>query len=285
MESKAVIDVTDATFETEVLEASKTLPVVVDFWAPWCGPCRTLGPLLERLANDSKGAFRLAKVDIDQNQAIARALAIQSIPFVLAFRGGQVVSEFVGAQPESVVRQFLERILPDEADNLTTEGEAFAASGDDTTAEARFRTALERRARHPRATLGLARVLARRDETDEAISLLDTITPDGEVGAEIDRLKAELHLRAEGSGDEASLRAKLEADPGDLAAGLALGRLLAATGRHEEALAVFLDGVKRDRNFEDAAARKAMLDIFTMLGREDPRVDEFQKKLAAVMYS
>lgn len=285
MDRPSVIDVTDTTFEAEVIEASKTLPIVVDFWAPWCGPCRTLGPLLERLATEAKGAFRLAKVDIDENQAIAQALSIQSIPFVLAFRDGQVASEFVGAQPESVVRQFLERIQPDEADGLATEAESLAADGNTADAEARFRTALDLRPRHPRATLGLARVLAEGDQLDDALALLDSALADGETGVEIERLAAELRMRSEGMGDEAGLRARVGEDPSDLAAGLELGRLLAATGRHEEALDVFLESVRRDRDYEDAAARRAIIDIFTLLGRENPIVDAYQKKLAALMYS
>ncbi len=285
MDQRAVIDVSDATFEAEVIDASHTLPIVVDFWAPWCGPCRTLGPLLEKLARDSDGAFRLAKVDIDQNQGIAQALKIQSIPFVLAFRDGQVASEFVGAQPENVVRQFLDRILPDEADRLSTEGDALATAGDATRAEERFRAALEARPRHPRATLGLARILAASDRADQATTLLEAVAVDGEIGAEIDRLFAEIRMQTSNSGDEASLRAKLDQNAGDLSAGLELGHILASSGRHEEALAVFLEGVRRDRDFEDGAARKAMLDIFTLLGRENDLVDEYQRKLSQVMYS
>ncbi|MDG2308249.1 MAG: thioredoxin [Candidatus Binatia bacterium] len=285
MEETVVIDVTDATFEAEVIEASHRVPIVVDFWAPWCGPCRTLGPLLEKLAAGSGGGFRLAKVDIDQNKVIAQALSIQSIPFVLAFRDGQVVNEFVGAQPESVVRQFIERILPDEADDLTSEGEALTAAGSAADAEVKFASALQLRPRHPRATLGLARVFAATNRVDEATELLQTVTASGELGVEFERLSAELRMQGTGAEDEATLRATLEANPKDLAAGLALGRLLASSGRPEEALAVFLEGVKYDRNFEDAAARKAMLDLFTLLGRENPIVDEYQAKLSQVIYS
>ncbi len=282
MDAPAVIDVTDATFETEVLEASKSTPIVVDFWAPWCGPCKTLGPLLEKLATEPGGGFRLAKIDIDQNPAIAQALRIQSIPFVVAFRDGQPVSEFVGAQPENVVRQFLGRVLPDEADRAAQAGDSASAASD---AEAHYRRALELRPRHPRASLGLARILASVDRADDARAALEGVVADGEIGAAIERLEAELRMRGESNGDEAALRASLERDPADLAAGLALGRLLSATGRHEEALAVLLDGVKRDRAYEDAAARKAMLDLFTLLGRDHPLVDEYQRKLSQVMFS
>lgn len=285
MDSRPVLDVTDATFEAEVVEASRERPIVVDFWAPWCGPCRTLGPLLERLATESEGAFQLAKVDIDQNPAIAQSFGVQSIPFVVAFKDGQIASEFVGAQPESVIRQFLDRILPDEADTLAKEGDALVDSGEDASAEATFRRALEVRPRHARASLGLARLLATSERQDEAATLLESVTADGPVGQEIERLSATLRMDQEESGDEAELRRQFESDPPDLAAGLHLGRLLASSGRHEEALAVFLEGVRRDREFDDAAARKAMLDLFTVLGRDDPLVDEYQRKLSQVMFS
>lgn len=281
----AVIDVTDATFEAEVIEASREVPVVVDFWAPWCGPCRTLGPLLEKLARESEGGFRLAKVDIDQSPVVARELQIQSIPFVMAFREGQVVNEFVGAQPENTVRQFLDRVLPDAADGLTAEGEALGAAGRIADAEERFRSALEKKPRHPRAALGLAHVLAASDREEEAAQLLETVTADGEIGGEIERLSARLRMGVESGDDETTLRAALETNPGDLAARLALGRRLAAEGRHEEALAAFLESVRRDREYEDAAARKAMLDIFTLLGRENPVVDEYQRRLSQVLFS
>jgi len=159
------------------------------------------------------------------------------------------------------------------------------ASGDTAEAEARFRRALELRARHPRATLGLARVLAASGRPADASALLETVTADGELGAEIDRLAAELRMHDDGTGDEATLRATLEENPADLGARLTLGRLHVASGRYTEALELFLEVVRRDRDFEDAAARKAMLDIFTLLGRDDPIVDEYQRKLSQVMFS
>src|SRR5687767_14109132 len=160
MAQDTVIDVGDADFERAVVARSRDVPVVVDFWAPWCAPCRALGPLLERLANEHQGAFVLARVNVDEAPATAEAFRVQSIPAVHALRDGAVVPGFVGAQPEPVVRQFLASILPNEADHAAKEAEALAGRGDAAGAEARFHDALAHDARHGRALLGLARLRA-----------------------------------------------------------------------------------------------------------------------------
>jgi putative thioredoxin len=280
-----IIDVGDSDFEREVLVRSQETPVVVDFWAPWCGPCRTLGPLLERLAAEHAGAFVLAKVDVDQAPAVAQAFHIQSIPAVKGFRDGVVVSEFVGAQPEAVVRDFLRRVLPSEADRLTRDATALLAGGDAAAAEQKLRAALAVEPRHGRALVALARLLDDRGEIAEAIALLDRIVPGTPVAREAEQLAATLRTRLDGTGDEAALRARLDAEPGDLAARLELGRTLAALGRYEEALASLLEIVRRDRGFADDAARKAMVDIFAALGPEHPVTERYRSELAKTLFS
>lgn len=287
MELPAVIDATDASFEADALDASHQCPIVVDFWAPWCGPCQTLGPLLERLARESQGGFRLVKVDIDQNPMTARAFGVQSIPFVAALREGEVVNEFVGAQPESVVRQFLERVLPDEADDLATRGEQARLAGQSEEAESLFREALGLRPGQAMAAFGLAQIQADAGKTEEALQTLDAVVPEGAIGAEAQRLAARLRL-ANGENettDASSLRATVASDPANLEATLALGHIESAAGRHQEALALFLEVVRRDRNFEEGAARKAMLDIFTVLGRENPLVEDYQRRLSGILFA
>src|SRR5262245_36086478 len=173
------IDVGDADFEREVLEKSRERPVVVDFWAAWCGPCRALGPILERLAKEHAGAFVLAKLDVDRAPATAERYGVRRIPPVLALEDGAPVAELTGAQPEPVVRQFLARVLPSEADRLAAEGAELAAGGHENAAEARFRSALERDVRHAGALLGLARVLGARGEREVALELLSRIVAGG----------------------------------------------------------------------------------------------------------
>ncbi len=279
--SEWVIDVGDEAFEREVLERSKTTPVVVDFWAPWCGPCKAIGPVLERLAEEHGGAFVLAKVNVDEAPAVAQAFRIQSIPAVKGFRDGMLASEFVGAQPEPVIRALLDAVLPTAADRLV----AAAAGQPPAQAEARLREALELEPRNANALLALARLLAARDEIGEALGLLDRVTPPSPAVADAERLAAELRTRQDAGGDEHALRARVAADPRDLAARLELGRTLAARGRHEEGLGELLEVVRRDRHFEDDAARKAMLDQFAVLGSDHPLTERFRSELAKALFS
>ena len=278
--SQWVVDVGDHDFETAVLERSRTTPVVVDFWAPWCGPCRAIGPLLERLADEHAGAFILAKVNEDEAPGVAEAFGIQSIPAVKAFRDGMLVGEFVGAQPEGTVRRLLEMALPTAVDKLVAE----AASLPPADGEAKLREALALEPRHAGSLLALARLLAARDETTEALGLLERVSPPSPLLAEAERLAAELRTRSDGAGDEAALRARVAADPNDLQARLDLGRTLAALGRHEDALSELLDVVRRDRQFADDSARKAMVDLFAVLGSDDPLTDRFRGELAKALF-
>jgi putative thioredoxin len=284
-QSTWVKDVTDRDFQREVIERSRTVPVVVDLWAPWCGPCKQLGPVLERLAAEGGGKWILAKVNVDESPQVARALGVQSIPLVIAFKDGDIASEFVGAQPEQVVRQFIERLVPDEARRLTGEAIQLATHGDAAGAEARFREALQRFPEHAPASVGLANLLAGAGRQDDAMAVLDASTATGPMANEIEQARAALRLRAGVDGDEAGLRARIDADPKDLQARIDLGRLLSASGRYEDALAMLLEAVRRDRNFADAAARKAMLDVFALLGREDPLVDRYQRELSRLLFS
>jgi len=247
--SSSVVDVGDRDFEREVLERSRAVPVVVDFWAPWCGPCRTLGPVLEQLAREHAGAFVLAKVNVDEAPAVSQAFRIQSIPAVKGFRDGTLVAEFVGAQPEAAVRRFLDAVLPTAADRLARDGEACAAGRD-----------------------------------AEALPLLERISPTGPAAREAERLAAEIRMRAGATGDEAPLRARVTAAGTDLDARLQLGRLLAARQKYEDALAALLEVVRRDPRFADDAARKAMLDVFEVLGPEHPLTTQYRSELARALF-
>ncbi len=280
-----IVDVGDRDFEQQVIERSRQIPVVVDFWAAWCGPCRVLGPLLERLAEEFAGAFVLARVDVDRSPDVAAAFGVRSIPMVLGFRDAQIVSEFVGTLPETGVREFLTRVLPSAADRAAMEGAELQVSGKLAEAEQTFRRALDLDGRCDRALLGLASVLAERREDADALATLERIAPGSPVQPEVDRLAAELRVRQVESVDESALRQRAAANPDDLEARLALAQALAARGKYEAALEEYLAIVRRDRRFRDDAARKAMLDIFELLGAGNEVAERYRSELAKVLFS
>jgi len=279
----AILEVDDATFYEQVLVRSHELPVVVDFWAPWCGPCRQLGPILERIAESAAGKFAVAKLNIDESPAVARQYGVQSIPLVVAFREGQPIDQFLGLQPESAVREFVARLEPGPADRLASEAAILAEQGEKTEAEAKYRAALETEPRHARALLELARLLAARGEIEPAQELLARIVPGSPLESEVDRFAAELRMRAHGDADETSLRRRIASDAKDFGARLELGRALAATGRAEDALPLLLE-VVRGSPAQLEEARKAIVDVFELLGARHPLTQEYRKQLAQALF-
>ncbi len=277
--SEYVKDVAEGDFPVAVLQRSREVPVVVDFWAEWCGPCRVLGPLLERLAVEYGGTFELAKVDVDRNQQLAAAYRVQGIPTVVAFRDGKEVNRFTGAYPETTLRQWLQGILPNELDLMVDEARTALIEGDSPTAEHIFRQVLERQPDHPEAGTSLASLLIERGDTDEALIVLGKLAPD----AEVERLQAAARLRAAGGDDLAGLEAKLAEDPGDEATRIELAKALAARNEYEPALDHLL-AVVRAKGPRKDEARLAILDIFGVLGDGHPLTRTYRKQLASALY-
>lgn len=280
-----ILDVGEQDFEREVIERSDQVPVVVDFWAPWCGPCRVLGPILERLAEEHEGAFVLARVDIDANPALAQAFQVRSIPAVKAVRERGLAGAFDGAQPEATVRRFIESILPSPAEREAKAADTAMATGDTAAARARWQAALELDPRLPSALYGLARLEAEDGDNEAALALLERIGAGTRLSEDADRLAATLRTRAAAAGgDESELRRRVADAPDDPRAQLALGRLLAASARHAEALAALLESVRLDPGYEDGAARLAMLDVFSVLGGDDPLTQQYRSALARTLF-
>jgi putative thioredoxin len=270
-----VKDVVEADFETQVIARSHEVPVVVDFWAGWCAPCRMLGPTLGREVNALAGRVELAKLDVDQAPALSGRFGVQGIPAVMAFRDGKVVADFVGAKDAAFVRQWLAQLSPSEA--------SLALAG--ATDEPSLRALLTDPEVSPRATLRLAELLVSAGRASEAMALLDTLRPgseEAEAGQAL-RQVARFALDAEQFGGEARAREVLAGTPGDLDAQWALGCALAAGGQSGPAMEHFLSIVATSRKFHDDGARKAMVTLFERLGPQHELTRDFRRRLQNVL--
>jgi len=293
-----------ATFAADVLEASREVPVIVDFWAPWCGPCKTLGPSLEAAVDAAQGAVKLVKVNIDENPEIAQQLRIQSIPTVYAFRDGQPVDGFMGAIPDSQVKAFVAALAggagghdhdhghghggPEHtAEVLAVAAEALAA-GDIALAAQAYGHVLQDEPGNPKAVAGLARAYLIGGDLERAKATLQMVPPDAAQDEAIRAVEAELKLKeapTPESGETAALRAKLAADPKDHQARYDLAMALEASGDRDGAVAELLELVRLDRKWNDDAGRKQLVTLFEAMGPADPRTIEARRKLSGLLFS
>jgi putative thioredoxin len=287
-----VKDVTTATFKADVMVASTRQPVLVDFWAPWCGPCKQLAPVLEKAVADSKGKVQLVKMNIDEHPQIAGQLGIQSIPAVIAFDKGQPVDGFMGALPESQVRGFIERLvgpLSGGADALIVEAEAAVAEGDPGTAADIYARILTEDETNPKAIGGLAKLNVESGDLDQAKAILSMATPPApgkDPDPAIAAAWAAVHLAEQAAtvGDLEPLKKKLAANPDDHQTRFEYAVALNAEGERDAAAGELLDIIKRERRWNDDAARKQLLQFFEAWGLMDPAAVTARRKLSAVWF-
>ena len=293
-EAGLIKETTAAAFTADVIEVSRTAPVIVDLWAPWCGPCRQLGPLLEKVVREAKGKLRLVKVNIDENPQIAQQFRVQSIPAVFAVAEGRVVDGFVGALPESQVRDFAKRLMGDGADEgaaqiaeAVEQAKLLLEEGDVGTASALFGQILQHEPGNPAAVAGLARCYIKAGDLARAKGMLAGVAAEKANDAEITAARSALELaeQAKQSGPLDELKAKVAANPGDHQARFDLAGALYAAGQQEAAIDELLELVRRDREWNDQAARKQLLKLFEALGTSHPLAAAGRRRLSSLLFA
>jgi len=290
----AIKDGSTATFMADVIDASAEAAIVVDFWAPWCGPCKQLGPALEKAVKDSKGAVRLVKINVDENPELAQQMRIQSIPAVYAFKDGRPVDGFVGALPDAQVKQFIQRLsalgggaASPIADALALAKEAHAA-GDTARAVNIWTQVLEHEPQNVEALVGLARAALAQKDAARAKALIARVPADQANHADVAAVKTALELAEAGqkaAGEVGKLEARLAADPKDHQARLDLAVALFAAGEREKAIDQLFEILKRDRAWNEEAARRQLLKFFEAIGLADPLTVAARRRLSAMLFA
>ncbi|HZZ02460.1 thioredoxin [Paraburkholderia sp.] len=282
------MDTTLATFEQDVIAASTLAPVLVDFWAPWCGPCKTLGPMLEKLEAEAAGKWKLVKVNVDENQELAAHFQVRSIPHVMAFAEGQPVDQFVGVLPEGQLREFLERLVPQGADAARLGAQTALAEGRREDAYIALQAALAHDPGFDEARMDLIEMLLEDNRIDEARNEVDLLSPKTTQGidARFNALKTRLDAvdAAANLPPTDALDAKVAANPDDLEARFDLASALIARLKYEGALEHLLAIVQRDRAFREDIGRKTMLSVFDLAAHQPELVSKWRRKLSALLF-